>query len=87
MKQLVSEKIVNIAALKIALGEYFECPHAAKDENFKDKVDEFVQANIEMPAAEAAGLNHHEANIYEIIDNVDEFRDCVNEFIDSKKGI
>lgn len=83
MSNLVKNKIVNVKALKAALQNEFQPGCYDNAEMLSDAVDEFVQINVEMLAAERAAQDHGQADIYEIIDNVDEFRDCVNDFLDS----
>lgn len=91
---LVSDKIVNIKQLKMALAEEYpldytdgllQCGNAiGPEEIIRESIDEFIQENVERPALEAMGVDSTkelEDGIYDAIDNMDDFRDCINDFI------
>lgn len=81
MQTLVNNKIVSIEAVKQALHQEFSTCNFDSKEDASNAIDEFIQQKIEIPAAEQAGLEHTSADIYEIIDNVDDLRDLQNEFV------
>lgn len=79
-----AEKLVNIVAMKAALINHLsEFPtHEMSRDNIYEIADEFVQLSIEMPLAEHAGWAHGDADIYDIVNNVDEMRDCMDSIVD-----
>jgi len=70
---------VNIKHLKNALED--ECSNYSDMSSFSDFVDEWIQLNIEIPMAENAGLDKNTDSIYDYVDNVNELRDCQNDFV------
>lgn len=80
---LVNEKKIDIEALKKTLAEHFANMSFVSSAEASDAVDEFVQLSVEKPAAEAAGVDFNETDIYEIIDNVNEFRNVQKEFAEN----
>lgn len=77
--ELFTGKTVNIKHLKNALAD--ECSNYSDTSNFSDFVDEWIQLNIEIPMAESAGLDKNSDSIYDYVDNVNELRDCQNDFV------
>ena len=77
--ELFTGETVNIKHLKNALAD--ECSNYSDMGSFSDFVDEWIQLNIEIPLAENIGLNKNSDSIYDYIDNVNELRDCQNDFV------
>ncbi len=77
--ELFVGEIVNIKHLKNALAD--ECSNYSDMSSFSDFVDEWIQLNIEIPMAESAGLDKIKDSIYDYVDNVNELRDCQNDFV------
>ena len=77
--ELFTGKTVNIKHLKNALID--ECSNYSDMGSFSDFVDEWIQLNIEIPMAESAGLDKIKDSIYDYVDNVNELRDCQNDFV------
>ncbi len=77
--ELFVGEIVNIKHLKNALAD--ECSNYSDMSSFSDFVDEWIQLNIEIPMAENAGLDKNADSIYDYVDNVNELRDCQNDFV------
>jgi len=77
--ELFVGKTVNIKHLKNALAD--ESYNYSDMSSFSDFVDEWIQLNIEIPMAENAGLDKNTDSIYDYIDNVNELRDCQNDFV------
>ena len=77
--ELLLGQTVNIKHLKNALAD--ECSNYSDTSNFSDFVDEWIQLNIEIPLAENIGLNKNSDSIYDYVDNVNELRDCQNDFV------
>ena len=77
--ELFTGKTVNIKHLKNALAD--ECSNYSDTSNFSDFVDEWIQLNIEIPMAESAGLDKIKDSVYDYVDNVNELRDCQNDFV------
>lgn len=86
MSNLIINKVVNIEALKERLCLEFDHTMCDDPSDFDELVDEFIVQNVEIPAAEQAGVGHLTANIYEIIDNVCELRDLQRDFVDQLKS-
>lgn len=81
---LVIKISVDVEKLKLALEHEF----ADYDDSYNDlsdAVDEFVQEVIERPTAEKFRIDHGEANLDELLCNLEEFRDCVSDFLYSKE--
>jgi len=72
---------VNIKHLKNALAD--ECSNLVYDSesDISDFIDLWIQLNIEKPMAENAGLDKNTDSIYDYVDNVNELRDCQNDFV------
>jgi hypothetical protein len=89
--ELISNKKVNIKELKATLGKSYplgvfnnlqQVGEATGSREIINRcIDLFVQELIERPAYISAGLDPLKHSIYEAIDNVDQFRDTVNDFI------
>ena len=77
--ELLLGQTVNIKHLKNALAD--ECSNYSDTSNFSDFVDEWIQLNIEIPMAESAGLDKIKDSVYDYVDNVNELRDCQNDFV------
>ncbi len=77
--KLFAGETVNIKHLKNALVD--ECSNYSDISSFSDFVDEWIQLNIEIPMAESAGLDKIKDSVYDYIDNVNELRDCQNDFV------
>jgi len=77
--ELFTGETVNIKHLKNALVD--ECSNYSDMSSFSDFVDEWIQLNIEIPMAENAGLDKNTDSIYDYVDNVNELRDCQNDFV------
>ena len=77
--ELFVGETVNIKHLKNALVD--ECSNYSDMGSFSDFVDEWIQENIEKPMAENAGLDKNTDSIYDYVDNVNELRDCQNDFV------
>lgn len=81
---LISNKIVDVVALNVALNNRFKDTNLSRSENkqdFSNFVDiEFVQ-NVEKDAhvlANDPSLKRDE----DVINNIDAFRDCIRDFVD-----
>lgn len=83
MNELIHNKTVNVVLLVEQMKRHMLNYHTQDVTDISDIVDEFIQQNIEIPASEAAGIDFVKADIYEIIDNVDELRDAQNDFIET----
>jgi hypothetical protein len=86
--KLVENKIVNIKELKYNLIEKYKDVDMSRYEDKKD-FDDCVDIDIQEMVEEPAFEDYEELNgvktqdIYNVIDNIDEFRDCVRDFINS----
>ena len=76
--ELLLGQTVNIFHLQNALEDIF---NNYPLESLNDAVDEWIQLNIEIPLAENIGLNKNSDSIYDYVDNVNELRDCQNDFV------
>ena len=79
--ELFAGETVNIKHLKNALVD--ECSNLAYDSesDISDFIDLWIQENIEKPMAENAGLDKNTDSIYDYVGNVNELRDCQNDFV------
>lgn len=79
--ELFVGETVNIKHLKNALAD--ECSNLVYDSesDISDFIDLWIQENIEKPMAENAGLDKNTDSIYDYVDNVNELRDCQNDFV------
>ena len=82
--ELLKAQSVNTARLTDALRIEFHNYPSDNKQDLSNAVDEWIQLNIEQPLAENLGLDASSSDVYEYIDNVDDLRDCQNDFIASR---
>lgn len=82
--ELLQGQTVNADHLVSALYDEFHSYPADNEQDLSNAVDEWIQLNIEQPLAENLGLDASSSDVYEYIDNVDDLRDCQNDFITSR---
>ena len=82
--ELLKAQSVNTARLTDALRIEFHDYPADDQQDLSDAVDAWIQLKVEQPLAAAAGLDAAKDDVYGYIDNVDDLRDCQNDFIASR---
>jgi hypothetical protein len=81
MTDLVNNKIVDCKKLKQMLKEEFANYPCETEEDLNYAVDEYIQDKVENLAYEQIGLDKMSGDIYDALDNVDQFRDTVMDFV------